>query len=163
MPEFRRLTSTDLEAFKSLRLTSLQENPKAYFETFEEESTLPHYHAHLITNSIIMGAFIEGELVGYTILSPYQHPKVQHKGSVWGAYVKPDFRNMNLGKQMRLRLFGVAKRLGMKSCISGIMKSNPAALAVHKSVGYVEMYHEKDAIRHIDGSFDDLIHLVKYL
>ena len=160
----RRLVADDVSTFRALRFKALAEHPRAYLQTYEEESTRPMaFHAHMIDNHIIMGAFQGYLMLGYTIMSLNVHSKMKHKGIVWGAYVRPAFRNDDLAKQMRLKLFDVAKEMGLKMCTSTIVANNPAALKVHQSVGYIEMFRETDGVQHLDGTFDDLIHLVKYL
>jgi GNAT superfamily N-acetyltransferase len=169
-PTLRRLTVENVDAFRALRLRALREHPRAYLQTFDEESDRPRrFHEYMIETNIILGAFQTNEvvgievLIGYTILTPNQMAKTKHKGIVWGAYVTPEHRHENLAQQMRLRLFEIAKSLGLKYCNSSIVANNPAALAVHRAVGYVEMFRETNGVRHADGSFDDVIHLVKYL
>ena len=160
----RRLVAEDVDAFRALRLKALSEHPRAYLQTYDDENVRPRaFHAHMVENNIIMGAFLGYLFIGYTILSLNQHAKMKHKGMVWGAYVRPAYRNYDLGKQMRLRLFEVAKEIGLTMCTSSIIANNDAALKVHQAVGYLEMFREKDGVRHLDGTFDDLIHLVKYL
>lgn len=160
----RRVTMEDLDAFQELRLEALQKHPQAYGHTYEEESLRPRqYYGLFIRSNVVMGAFANGTLIGFTVLSRFEMQKMAHKGQVWGAYVKPEFRNMELAKRMRLRLFDIAKTMGMRVCLSSIFASNAAALQVHQAVGYEEMYREKDGVRHADGTFDDVIHLVKHL
>ena len=162
--KLRRLLADDVDRFRVLRLMALGENPRAYLQTYDEEKDRPRaFHAHMVENNIVMGAFQGYLMIGYTILSLNQHRKMSHKGMVWGAYVRPAYRNHDLGKQMRLRLFEVAKEIGLKLCTSSIIANNAAALKVHEAVGYIEMFREKDGVQHLDGTFDDLIHLVKYL
>ena len=166
----RRLKAEDVDAFRAMRLRALRDHPRAYMQTFEEENVRPRkFHEFMVENNIIMGAFHENTvvgvttLVGYTILSLNGLTKTKHKGIVWGAYVLPEHRYKDLAKDMRLRLFEIAKEIGLTACTSSIVANNPAALKVHQGVGYIEMFREKDAVQHADGSFDDVIHLVKYL
>jgi RimJ/RimL family protein N-acetyltransferase len=161
---FRRMTAEEAGRFRTLRLFALQQHPRAYAQSFEEESQQPvQAFAQFLKGNIVLGAFDKDLLVGYTILSPVRQAKIAHKGTIWGAYVRPVYRNMQLAQRMRLRLFEIAKSMGMRYCQSSIMAGNTAALQVHKAVGYEECYREKDAVRHADGTFEDVIHLVKYL
>lgn len=169
-PTLRRLTLDNVDAFRAMRLRALREHPRAYLQTYEEENARQRkFHEIMIEQNIVMGAFQTNDtvgveiLVGYTILSLNQMNKTKHKGNVWGAYVVPEHRYNDLAKQMRLRLFEVAKGIGLKYCTSSIVANNPAALRVHLGVGYIEMFRETDGVQHADGSFDDVIHLVKYL
>ncbi len=162
--ELKRLVASDVDSFRELRMIALKNHPKVYLQVFEEESTRPrNFHVGMINDNIIVGAFYDGVLIAYTFLTVMPYTKLKHKGHVWGAYVKPEYRNHSLGKKMREWLFDEGRRIGLMSCHSSIVASNAATLAMHKAVGYIEMYTEKDGIKHPDGSYDDLIHLVKYL
>lgn len=161
--EIRRLELKDLTPFRELRLTALRNHARVYLHNYEEEQKLPNYHNYLITNNFVMGAFLDDVLVGYTIMTGNAQPKLAHKATVWGAYVMPEHRSMDLATKLRERLFELAKKLGIKAIASSIVASNPAAIALHRSVGYVEMYREKDGMRQADGSYDEVIHLVKHL
>jgi GNAT superfamily N-acetyltransferase len=160
----RRLMTHDVDAYRELRLKALQDHPRVYLQTYEEEcNRRKEFHINMIESNIIMGAFVDAVLVGYTVMSLNDGAKSKHKAMVWGAYVLPHHRDHDLAKKMRLRLFEVAKTLGIKFCTSAIVANNEAAIQVHKQVGYVEMFREKDGVRQPDGSFDDVIYLVKHL
>ena len=160
----RRITQAATAMFREMRLHALQQHPRAYAQTYEEEYRQPlQAFGQFLQNNVVMGAFDGDLLVGYTILSPNRQPKLMHKATVWGAYVRPQYRDKQLAQRMRLRLFELAQAMGLRYCQSSIVASNAAALQVHMAVGYEEVYREKDGVRHLDGTFDDVIHLVKYL
>lgn len=160
----RRITPQEAGNFRNLRLQALQQHPRAYAQTFDEECDQPpQAFAQFLRNNVVLGAYDNDLLVGYTNLTLSRGAKLAHKGTVWGAYVRPVYRNTHLAQRMRLRLFEIAKGMGLQYCQSSIMASNAAALQVHMAVGYEEVYREKDGVRHLDGTFDDVIHLVKYL
>jgi L-amino acid N-acyltransferase YncA len=160
----RRITPEEAAIFRHLRLQALQMHPRAYAQSFDEECTQPpQAFAQFLRGNVVMGAYDNDLLVGYTILTPFRQAKVAHKGTVWGAYVRPKYRDMQLAQRMRLRLFEIGRSMGMRYCQSSIMASNEAALHVHMAVGYQEVYREKEGVRHFDGTFEDVIHLVKYL
>ena len=160
----RRITQAETAMFREMRLHALQQHPRAYTQTYEEEYRQPlQAFGQFLQNNVVMGAFDGDLLVGYTILSPNRQPKLMHKATVWGAYVRPQYRDKQLAQRLRLRLFEVAQAMGLRYCQSSIVASNAAALQVHMAVGYEEVYREKDGVRHLDGTFDDVVHLVKHL
>jgi L-amino acid N-acyltransferase YncA len=158
------VTPEEAARFRELRLQALQQHPRAYAQTYDEESHQPdHAFAQFVTANVVLGAYADGTLIGFTILTPFRQSKLSHKGMVWGAYVQPSYRDMQLAQGMRLRLFEIAKGMGLRYVVSSIFASNAAALQVHKAVGYEETYVEKDGARHLDGTFEDIVHLVRYL
>lgn len=166
--KLRLLIENDWRSFKELRLQGLKETPKSYMHIYDEEVSRPNqYHVNFIENNYIVGAFDDScmpeVLVGFAIMSLHGAIKQRHKCTIWGAYVKPAYRSKGIGKEMRLFLFNEAKTLGMSHCISAIVDDNPASLAMHEGVGYEKMYVEKNGIHHRDGSFSNVIHLIKWL
>jgi ribosomal protein S18 acetylase RimI-like enzyme len=160
----RRLTVDDVDAFHALRLHAVQQHPRAYGLTYAEESNCQRQcFVHLVTADVVLGAFADDALVGYTILSGGSLIKLRHKAEVWGAYMKPEYRSMLLAKRMGQQLFEIAQSLGVRYCQSSVFASNVAAYRMYKVLGFVEVYREKDGVGHEDGSFEDIIHLVKYL
>lgn len=160
----RRITQAETAMFREMRMQALQQHPRAYAQTYDEECRQPlQAFGQFLQNNVVMGAYDSDMLVGYTILSPNRQAKLMHKATVWGAYVRPQYRDKQLAQRMRLRLFEIAKQMGLRYCQSSIIASNAAALQVHLAVGYEEAYREKDGVRHLDGSFDDVIHLIKQL
>ena len=159
----RLLTAADIIQFKGLRLQSLRETPKSYLHIYDEEASRPNqFYSGFIENNRIVGAFDNDALVGFAIMSFHSPIKHRHKCLLWGAYVKPDYRSNGIGKQMRLFLFEIAKELGMSHCLSSIVADNPASLAMHEGVGYEKMYVEKKGLMHRDGTYSDIIHLIKW-
>jgi L-amino acid N-acyltransferase YncA len=117
----------------------------------------------MIENNYVVGAFNDEELIGFAFMSLYGTIKQRHKCSIWGAFVKPEYRSKSVGKNMRLFLFEEAKKLNMTHCISSIAADNPASLAMHTGVGYEIMYVESKGLKHRDDTFSDIIHLIKKL
>ena len=160
----RRVTVEEAGCFRELRLQALQQHPRAYAQTYDEECHQPEgAFAQFLNVNIVLGAYVDNRLIGFTVLTPFRQSKLKHKGMVWGAFVLPEFRDMRLAQQMRLRLFEIAKAAGLRYVVSSIFAGNTAALQVHKAVGYEQTYVEKDGARHLDGTFEDIIHLVRYL
>src|ERR1044072_6971873 len=115
----RRLTMDDVDAFRELRLYSVQQHPRAYAQTYEEECNHSRQcFVHLVTADVVLGVFADDTLVGYAILSGGTSMKTRHKGHVWGAYLKPEHRSMSLAKHVGLQLLEIAKSIGLRSCHS---------------------------------------------
>ena len=162
--KLRYLTEDDFAEFKELRLEGLKSHPKSYMHIYDEESKRPDvYWKNMLKSNWIIGATKKKQLVGFAIMTPCDGIKQRHKATVWGAYVKEEFRNGGIGKSMRLELFEKAKTYGMTHVTSAIVGDNPASLGMHLSVGYEQMYIEKRGLRHRDNTYSDIIHLIRLL
>lgn len=154
----------DLIQFRKLRLTALETHPTEYLHLYSyESSTLENHHRNMLKNNKVVGVFDDTNLIAFTFLTLGQYKKHEHKCTVWGAYVNPEYRSKGLGKKMRLFLFDYAKNLELKYVVSSIMASSKASLAMHKSLGYYKTYVEKSGIKQLDGTFTDIIYFRKDL
>jgi GNAT superfamily N-acetyltransferase len=56
-----------------------------------------------------MGAFRDGELVGTAGFAVQQGQKNAHKGRLWGMYVRPNSRNIGVGRLLVRAVLDVAR------------------------------------------------------
>jgi GNAT superfamily N-acetyltransferase len=100
----RTLTPEDAAAFQTLRLRGLKECPEAFASSYEEEAGTPleeiERHLKPKTDSAIVGAFREGELVGLTGVQREGMAKLAHKAFIWGVYVAPEARGNGVGSKI---------------------------------------------------------------
>ena len=89
-PIIRRLTSADAPAYRDIRLAGLRDSPEAFGSTFARESTQPlAWFCDRLGNSAVFGAFDSTTLLGVAGLRIREGEKEQHKGLLWGMYVRP--------------------------------------------------------------------------
>src|SRR5688572_32283912 len=98
----RTLDSSDVAAFRALRLAALRECPTAFSSSYEEERDIPLAHAAQRMapdrDRAIFGAFDGGTLVGTVGLQRERKLKLAHKAVIWGVYVAPSFRQRGVGR-----------------------------------------------------------------
>src|SRR5690242_16058070 len=93
----RRLSPSDVEAFRSIRLEALRNEAEAFGSTFENESKEPEqYFVDRLTRNAVFGGFIGDRLVGVAGFYSHSGPKERHKGVLWGMYVKTEARGTGL-------------------------------------------------------------------
>ncbi|HEX7200379.1 MAG TPA: hypothetical protein VF213_12920 [Dongiaceae bacterium] len=86
----RRLLPADAEAFRAIRLEALATCPDAYATTLAKQAADPPAHfAEILRDSPVFGAFLEGGIVGMAGLYREFGERKQHKGVLWGMYVRP--------------------------------------------------------------------------
>lgn len=97
--EIRRLGPGDVDAFRSLRLEALQREPFAFRATFAEEARQPPgYFAERLTTGAVLGAFVDGALVGIAGIAPLAAPDCPDCGVLWGVYVRHEMRGRGLAQ-----------------------------------------------------------------
>jgi L-amino acid N-acyltransferase YncA len=82
---------------------------------------------------------IDGHILGYAYASLHmQRPAYRWSVNV-SIYMHPDSRGQGLGKELYKRLFAVLKAMGFCNAYGGITLPNDASVALHKSLGFVEV------------------------
>lgn len=157
-----RLTIKDLDAFYAMRLEALQNSPSSFSSSYEEESEKGKAFFQKIledTNdrNFILGAFVDNALIGSIGIYSEQHIKLQHKGNIWGVYVKPNHRKRGIAKQLLRELIKQAKPHFQQLCIS-VNTANIFVKQLYESQGFVAWGTELQAML-IDKKYYDEIHM----
>ena len=80
-------------------LEALRLNPEAFGSTFEAESARPLEHfAERLTSSTVFAAYRNSEWRGMAGFMRRQGLKDEHKGFLWGMYVRADARKAGVGQ-----------------------------------------------------------------
>jgi GNAT superfamily N-acetyltransferase len=102
--KIRRLGPEDLAEYRALRLRGLAEHPEAFTSSAEEEAARPP--AALASrlapgpdarHDVVLGAFVDGTLVGIVGLEVDPRRKVRHKAHVFGMYVAREAAGRGIG------------------------------------------------------------------
>ncbi|KSV65847.1 GNAT family N-acetyltransferase [Ensifer adhaerens] len=154
----RRLTSSDAEAYRAVRLDGLLKHPEAFGSSYEDEASRPiEVTAERLDSGFVLGAFDSDEkLMGVAGLAIQTATKAKHKGTLWGMYVLPEARGTGLS---RLLVDGIiAEARGkVERLLLTVVSSNAAALSLYRKAGFVEYGLEQRALRVDDAYFDEML------
>jgi ribosomal protein S18 acetylase RimI-like enzyme len=164
----RDLTGNDAADFREIRLRSLQEHPEAFGSAYEDEKDFPLEQTaenlnRPTTDRFILGAFVNGELIG--IVGGYRDSlrKCRHRGHIGAMYVSPEARGQGAG---RLLLVEAIKRLramdGIEDLILAVTVGNDTARALYTSVGFESSYIDPGFFK-IDGKYYDIEWMVLHI
>ena len=161
-PMIRLLTTADTAMYRDIRLEGLKLHPEAFSSTFERESEkpLPWFEDRIIQGNIF-GVFAEGELVGVAGCRPQDGPKVNHKATLWGMYVRPAARNCGLGRRLVEAVVDHAATRVEQLQLS-VVSANEAAFSLYRKMGFSEYGREMKALKQ-DGRYYDEILMVRFL
>lgn len=142
--EIRPLTESDAAEYHALRLRALREHPDAFTSSFEEDSTKPvtWAQARLARSSdaphnFVLGAFVDGRLVGILGLSIDARRKIQHKAHVFGMYVAPEQAGRGVGKELLGACIRQAQRIpGLEQLQLTVTESNAGAKSLYEKAGF---------------------------
>jgi ribosomal protein S18 acetylase RimI-like enzyme len=139
MPDFliRRLSASDADAFRELRLEGLQLNPTGFCSDYQDEANQPldNFRARLVNNAMF-GAFSnDGALVGMVGLIVLSGAKVKHKGVLIGMYAQPRVRGTGLAKALLERVLAHARTL-VEEVTLKVAADNSPAIRLYQAAGF---------------------------
>ncbi|MEO7221522.1 MAG: phosphoribosylglycinamide formyltransferase [Devosia sp.] len=152
-PVIRRLTTSDAAAYRDLRLEALQNAPTAFGSSYEAESqnSLSDFEGHL-TRSYIVGAWLEGSLVGVTGFYSLSG-KAAHRGNIWGVYVQPQARGRGISRALLTEILSSA-RTQVKQVHLSVVTDNATALALYERLGFT-IYGTEPRSLFVEGRYLD--------
>ncbi len=160
--QLRRLTADDAEDFRAIRLESLERHPEAFAASYEVEAQLAVKEiARRLGKNAIFGGFKDGELMGVAGFAPLKSPKAQHKGILWGMYLREAARGSGLAQALVKTVLEYAGSKVEQVQLS-VVTDNARALSFYKSLGFESYGVEPRALK-IGGDYFDEELLVHYL
>lgn len=154
----RRLEGdADAALYRDIRLESLKVAPDAFLADYESEAALPlDQFASRIAGSVALGAFRGDELLGLAGYYVERHPRMAHKGMLWGVYVRPAARGTGLARRLVEAVLDHAA--GHVEALNLVVeRGNTPARRLYTALGFVEYGLEKDAVRVGDRYFDNVL------
>ncbi len=160
----RNLTADDYEEYYRVRLNSLQQYPVAYSSMpkfFVETSR--EMHMKLLADSasdsslFVKGYFEEGKLLGIIGMLPETRECVDHKASMWGFYVDPDYQGKKIGtKLLRAFLTDAGNDPRLRAIRLMVAVNSEAAISLFYKAGFEKYGQERDSIRDGETYFDQI-------
>lgn len=154
--QIRQLTTSDAASFWELRLEGLRLNPEAFGSTydFEKDQPLERYTGWL-TNSTVLGAYQNSQLIGTASFTQLSGRKDSHKGLLRAMYVRPAARRFGAGRQLVQAIIEHARQKVEQLQLT-VVSTNQPALRLYQSLGFQQYGLEKNALKH-NGLYSDEI------
>jgi len=137
--EIRRLDQDQAAEYRSIRLEALERSPEAFGSTLAAEEAQPlSWFQDRLASSMVFGAFHGPSLLGVAGFAIQQGQKREHKGILWGMYVRPAARSAGVGK---LLVEAVCKHARNKVELIQltVVQDNDAAQFLYAKVGLCVM------------------------
>jgi ribosomal protein S18 acetylase RimI-like enzyme len=158
--EIEILTADDVDAYWHCRLEALERDPTAFSSSVEDHLKLSREEIlrRLTTdpaNNFVLGVFVEGKLMGTAGFVRETQPKSRHKGRIWGVYLNAKLRGQGIGRRMMQQLLERAAKIdGVEQILISVTRTQSAAIALYRSLGFVSFGKESRALK-IGGRYID--------
>jgi len=166
--KLHRLSEDDAERYWALRLRALHEHPEAFGTSPEEHPPLAAIAEAFekrwqSDENYVLGAFIDGDMVGIAGFSRETNRKERHKGNVRGMYVIPEIQGRGLGRALLEDILFTARQLtGLEQLHLSVSEHNTTAKALYLSCGF-EVYATEPRALKIGSRYLNELHLLRYI
>ncbi|MDQ2766358.1 MAG: GNAT family N-acetyltransferase [Gemmatimonadota bacterium] len=142
-----RLTSADVHRFRAVRIEGLRNDPDGFRYSDSEDERIPSdVWAARLDREFVVGAERDGELLGVGGFSRIAGDKLEHKGLIWGMYVRDAARGTGVADEI-LRALIAHARGTVRQLQLTVMASNARARAFYGRHGFVHYATEPQAVR----------------
>ncbi|MEP7281991.1 MAG: GNAT family N-acetyltransferase [Rubrivivax sp.] len=154
LPALRALRADDAPAYRALMLEAYASHPDAFTSTVDERAPLPlAWWAARLSGSApapetVWGAFdpTTGALVGAAGLRFETRPRLAHKCTLFGMFVRTAARGQGAGRQLVDALLrAAAERSGVRLVQLTVSEGNAGALALYRRCGFEPIGREPAA------------------
>ena len=169
----RLLDKPDAKTYQVIRLQALKNDPESFGSTYEQEVNKPlekfAERIKLTNNQFTLGCFDSSHtLIGIIHFAREDRLKTEHKGLIYGMYVKREFRRRGIGKTILLALIERAMRTfdeELEQIHLTVVSTNKSAKRLYTSLGFEVYGVEPNALK-IEGCYFDedlmILHLNKF-
>jgi RimJ/RimL family protein N-acetyltransferase len=160
--EVRPLRADEAATWRAIRLEALRLHPEAFGAAFENEAAQPlSFFAGRLTAGVTFGGFQDQELLGSVGFLVQAGAKREHKGMLWGMYVRQAARGTGLARGLIEALLDHAR--GRVELIQlTVVADNPIARRMYASFGFEPYGIEERALK-VEGRYLDDVLMAKRL
>jgi RimJ/RimL family protein N-acetyltransferase len=158
----RPLRVDEATLYRNIRLEGLRLHPDGFSASFAHEAAQPlTFFEDRLTGSVIFAGFRDDVLLATVAFRVQAGPKNEHKGMLWGMYVRPPARRSGLARLMVDTVLDHARNR-VELVQLTVVADNVNARRLYVSCGFEAYGVEQRALK-IDGRYLDEVLMVKWL
>jgi len=154
----REATAADADLFRELRLDAIQDSPIAFPAdyTINVNHPMSFWENRLEADEIGTIFFAEHEngLIGMTGIRRGESPKTRHSATIWGVYVRPEWRGLRIADSLIGACIGWAKSNDANIVKLGVTSASTSAVRCYQRCGFTISGTEPRGIFY-DGQYYD--------
>ena len=156
MPPFttRRLTAADLDAFRAVRREGLTVDAAEFRLSVADDDALGDAAwTQRLTRDFVVAVEAEGRILGIGGFARLTGTKADHKGLIWGMYVRNEARGTGVAGAVMTALLDHAHTVVRQVQLT-VVAANARGVAFYERHGFKRYGLEPDSIR-LDGRQED--------
>jgi|SRR5690349_3728810 len=155
----REVNPGDATEFRELRLHALGDSPTAFSADYQKNLNLPiEYWEDLLKmhpdESTIFVAEHEQKLIGMSGVARGGSPKTRHSATVWGVYVRPEWRGLHIAEKLIQDCFTWARARKIVAARLGVTTINASAIRCYERCGFEITGTEPRAVYYENRYYD---------
>jgi ribosomal protein S18 acetylase RimI-like enzyme len=154
----------DTVVYRELRLEALRTHPEAFGADYEESLGRPieRWQQNVRDGAgtelgITYVAEAAGALVGITGIYRDSGAKMQHRATIWGVYVRADWRGAGIADALIAACIDWARGRGLRLATLSVVTTNAAAIRCYVRCGFSVYGMEPEVIYHNGIYYDELL------
>lgn len=158
----REAKPVDAVPFRELRLGALQDSPIAFTADYQKNlNHPPKYWEDMLTmqadESTIFLAEHKNNLISMTGIARGSSPKTRHSAWIWGVYVKPEWRDLHIARELINSCFTWARARKIVIVKLGVAAVNQPAIRCYERCGFKTYGTEPRAIFYQGKYYDEYL------
>jgi ribosomal protein S18 acetylase RimI-like enzyme len=157
MLQIKKLPVERWEEFKELRLIALQKDPLAFGSSYEEEIKFQdELWKNRLKNTLF--AVYDDKPVGMVVFLIDTKTKLSHVAEIFGVYVREEYRDMKIGKQLIESLINLIRQnksvIKIKLTVTDVQDS---AIKLYSSFGFKVVGRHQKELKYEEKFYDGII------
>jgi RimJ/RimL family protein N-acetyltransferase len=155
----RHATTSDLDAFREMRLEALKNHPSAFGADYEGSAARPneYWQERLKIDQEHEALFFaehEGQLAAMTGIFRGPSKKSRHESTIWGVYVRPQWRGHHISETLVRSCLSWAKEQRLAIVKLAVVTTNRPAIRCYERCGFT-IYGKEPKALFYDGIYYD--------
>ena len=157
----RTLKPDDAHPYRALRIRALRDHPEAFGRAAGEVDSVETWTQRLAADEgsdldVIIGAFLDGGLVGVAGCHRERWRKLRHITHIWGVYVAPEHRRGGIARRLMLAAIDhVRGWADVESLTLDVTTVNTNARALYRALGFRTVGIKPRILKHEGRYYDE--------